>query len=129
MTDQSRTILIIEDDTAQREALLVRLQREGFMVETARNGAHALTLLETCMPDLILLDLNMPVLSGKEFLEQLQVRRTHMPPIIVLTNDERLSEVSELLEHAVTDYLVKADTSMERLVALVRERLSVLCRK
>lgn len=124
MIDQSRTILIIEDDAAQREALFVRLQREGFTVETARNGAHALTLLETCIPDLILLDLNMPVLSGKEFLEQVRKKRTRTPPIIVLTNDERLSEVSEVLEHEVTDYLVKADTSMERLVALVRERLS-----
>lgn len=124
MIDTQRTILIIEDDTAQREALFTRLQREGFAVDTARNGSHALTLLETYTPDLILLDLNMPVLSGKGFLEQVQARRTHLPPIIVLTNDERLSEVSEVLEHAVTDYLVKADTSIERLVALVRERLT-----
>ena len=80
------TVLIVEDDTASREALTDLLQMEGYRASQAENGLDALEQLEaaTSPPDLILLDLDMPVMNGREFLSRLAHLQCITRPIVII---------------------------------------------
>jgi DNA-binding response OmpR family regulator len=83
---REKRILVIEDDDAIRALLFTVLRRRGFKVDVASNGASGLDRLTRCVYSLILLDLMMPVMSGYEFLAELEKRTlSHRPLIIVLT--------------------------------------------
>jgi len=82
-----KLVLVVEDEPTLLEVACFVLESEGFGVETATNGAEALTRLRTSkLPGLVLLDLMMPVMNGREFLDE--VARSPLlrpPPIVVLT--------------------------------------------
>lgn len=77
-------ILVVDDDPDLREFLQIMLTSMGFEVISAANGKEALDVLEGHDPDLILLDMKMPVMNGWEFSRALEARGAH-PPIVVLT--------------------------------------------
>jgi DNA-binding response OmpR family regulator len=77
-------ILVVDDDIDLREFLRVMLTTMGFEVISAANGQEALDVLDGHDPDLILLDMKMPVMNGWEFCRALESRHAH-PPIVVLT--------------------------------------------
>ncbi len=77
-------ILVVDDDPDLREFLRLMLTSLGFEVTSAANGQEALDDMEGHDPDLILLDMKMPVMNGWEFCRALEGRDTH-PPIVVLT--------------------------------------------
>ncbi|MBN9164820.1 MAG: hypothetical protein BGO98_41575 [Myxococcales bacterium 68-20] len=87
------TILTVEDDADLRTLISVVLEEEGYVVITAMNGREALARVQEHMPDLILLDLRMPVMSGVEFVSQYQARYGNGPraPFIVMTAGEHAS--------------------------------------
>jgi CheY-like chemotaxis protein len=74
------TVLVVDDDPSMQSVLTVWLQGEGFTVQTASNGAEALERIRDHVPEVIVLDLRMPVMSGAEFLETW--RRTMQVPSI-----------------------------------------------
>jgi DNA-binding response OmpR family regulator len=76
-------ILIVEDEPAFRRALAMALEDEGYVVDAAPHGAIALELVERNRPDAILLDLNMPVMDGKAFLQAYHVRSQDVPPVVI----------------------------------------------
>ena len=81
-----RSILLVDDDAEIRRILREFLTAEGFLVQTARDGQHALHVLERVQPDLILLDYKMPVMDGKQFLGVM--RRTPQlqnVPVVILS--------------------------------------------
>ena len=81
-----RSILLIDDDADIRRILREFLTGEGFLVHTARDGQHALHVLERVQPDVILLDYKMPVMDGKQFLSVM--RRTPQLqniPVVILS--------------------------------------------
>ena len=79
-------ILVVDDEPELLRALCVRLTAEGFACDTAANGREALDRLKTDLPDLIILDLLMPEVSGYEVCRRLQGDpRTAQIPVIVLT--------------------------------------------
>jgi two-component system response regulator VicR len=82
-----RSIMVIDDDAETRRTLRAFLVRTGFLVYTARDGQHALSMLKRLLPpDLILLDYKMPVMDGKQFLAVM--RRTpalEAIPVIILS--------------------------------------------
>jgi two-component system response regulator RegX3 len=102
MTDR---ILIVEDDDGIRETLKYNLSAAGYSVSEARDGAIGLRLARTSRPDLILLDLMLPGMSGMEFCRAL--RRTSRVPIIMVTAKD--SEVDKIvgLELGADDYVTK----------------------
>ena len=77
-------ILVVDDDPDLREFLRLMITSMGFEVTSAANGQEALDDMEGHDPDLILLDMKMPVMNGWEFCRALEGRDTH-PPIVVLT--------------------------------------------
>jgi two-component system response regulator RegX3 len=102
MTDR---ILIVEDDEGIRETLKYHLVSAGYSVSEARDGAIGLRLARTSRPDLILLDLMLPGMSGMEFCRAL--RRSSRVPIIMVTAKD--SEVDKIvgLELGADDYITK----------------------
>ena len=84
MGTREKRILVVEDDDAIRALLLTILQRRGFKVDTSSNGADAIKRLGDCIYSVILLDMMMPVMSGYEFLADLEKRRTEQHPLVIV---------------------------------------------
>lgn len=123
MTADQPTVLIIEDELAQREVLAYNLEADGFRVLKAENGEEGLLVVEEDMPDIIVLDWMMPNLSGIEVCRRLKSRtETRNIPIIMLS--ARSEEVDKVrgLETGADDYVVKP-YSVNELMARVRTQL------
>ncbi len=118
--DRRTTILVVEDEESFVEALVVGLEREGFRVHVARDGAEALERFELVDPDLVLLDLMLPRISGIDVCRQI---RTHSSvPIIMVT--AKSSEIDTVvgLEVGADDYVTKP-YRLRELVARMRAAL------
>ncbi len=76
MTTPDATVLVVEDEDSFVEALTVGLKREGFRVQVARDGAEALELFDVVKPDLVLLDVMLPKVSGIDVCRELRRRST-----------------------------------------------------
>ena len=112
-----QTILIIDDDAAIGDLEQEVLEREGYGVQRAYSGTEALLLLKNSHPDLILLDLMLPGLSGQEVLPQLRGI-----PVIVVSARAAVQDKVELLLGGAADYLTKPFDTKE-LLARVAVRL------
>jgi len=78
-------VLIVDDDPDLLALMAETLDLEGYEVDSASNGARALDAVERGMPDLILLDMKMPVMDGKEFTRRFRLTHDHEAPIVVVT--------------------------------------------
>jgi two-component system phosphate regulon response regulator PhoB len=117
------TVLLVEDEPAQRELLAYNLEAEGFDVITADNGEDGLILVDENHPDLIVLDWMMPQLSGIEVCRRLKSNsKTRQIPVIMLS--ARAEEVDRVrgLETGADDYVVKPYSVIE-LMARVKAHL------
>ncbi len=117
------TVLLVEDEPAQREVLAYNLEAEGFRVMQAGNGEDALLLIDEEAPDIIILDWMMPNLSGIEVCRRLKIRpETRGIPIIMLS--ARAEEVDRIrgLETGADDYVIKPYSVLE-LMARARVQL------
>jgi len=113
-------ILVVEDETALRETLAYNLTRQGYQVETAGDGQAALDLARKHRPDLIVLDLMLPVLDGFEVLRILR-QETSVPMLILTARDDEIDRVIGL-ELGADDYIVKP-FSMREFLARVKAQL------
>ncbi len=123
MSATQPTVLLVEDEPAQREVLSYNLEAEGFRVVRAENGEEALLLVGEVTPDLILLDWMLPNVSGIEVCRRLKLRpETRGVPIIMLS--ARSEEVDRVrgLETGADDYIIKPYSVIE-LIARVRAAL------
>lgn len=123
MANDHPTVLVVEDEPAQREVLSYNLQAEGFNVEAAADGDTALLMVQEVMPDIIVLDWMLPGTSGIEICRRLKTRaETQGIPVIMLS--ARSEEVDRVrgLETGADDYVVKPYSVME-LMARVRNQL------
>lgn len=117
------TVLVVEDEPAQREVLAYNLEAEGFRVNRSENGDDALLLVDEDKPDIIVLDWMLPGVSGIEICRRLKSRsETRNIPIIILS--ARSEEVDRVrgLETGADDYVVKPYSVVE-LMARVRAQL------
>lgn len=123
MADLQPSVLIVEDEPAQREVLAYNLECEGFRVIKAADGNEALLLIEEEQPDLILLDWMLPGTSGIEICRQIKSRPAfRMTPVIMLS--ARSEEVDKVrgLEIGADDYVSKPYSIVE-LLARVKAQL------
>jgi two-component system response regulator RegX3 len=109
-------ILIVEDDDSMREALAFLLEREGYDIDVAASGTAAITTFDLRRPDLVLLDLMLPGMSGMEVCKALRTRAA--TPIIMLTAKD--SEVDKVvgLEIGADDYVTKPYSTAELLARI-----------
>ncbi len=119
-------ILIVEDETPLRQALYDKLKREGFNPLQAKNGEEGLDMALTERPDLILIDIIMPVMDGMTALKYLRNDEWGKKvPVIVLTNLSDANNVSTALENGAYDFLVKSDWSLADLITLIKKKLGI----
>jgi DNA-binding response OmpR family regulator len=119
-------IAVIEDELPIQQMYRLKLEREGFTVATADDGRSGLALAEAFRPDLILLDLRMPNMSGDEML--LHLRATDWGAaiqVIVLTNISKDEAPQALRLLNVHRYVVKAHHTPAQVVDVVREVLGI----
>ncbi|MEN8252498.1 MAG: response regulator [Patescibacteria group bacterium] len=126
--NEQKTILVVDDEEVQRKPMIEELQDEGYNVLVAVNGQEGLEMAFREEPDLILLDIVMPVMDGMTMLKELRQKNSWSKnvPVILLTN---LSADQEGIIEGVTKdepayYLVKSDFTLEEVVEKVNERLS-----
>lgn len=116
MTDTT-SVLVIEDEPSFIEALEIGLSREGFLVTVARDGAEALDVFDSVDPDLVLLDVMLPKLSGIDVCRELRLR-SNVPIIMVTAKGSEIDTVVGL-EVGADDYVTKP-YRMRELVARMR---------
>jgi two-component system, chemotaxis family, chemotaxis protein CheY len=114
-------ILVVEDEPAVSQALAFLLEHESYAVDTAANGAEALRRLERNPPDLIILDLWMPVMNGWQFLERLRAMGSPLAdvPVIAVSADVRAGDG----DLPVQAFMPKP-MDMDHLLTTVREQLN-----
>ena len=123
MSASKPTILLVEDEPAQRAVLAYNLKSEGFDVIEAEDGEEALVMAQDSLPDLVLLDWMLPHVSGLEVCRRLKSgKATRALPVIMLSaRSEELDKVRGL-ETGADDYMVKP-YSVAELMARVRKEL------
>jgi DNA-binding response OmpR family regulator len=124
-THRPQVILVVDDLPANRHILKVLLSHASYHVLTASNGREALDLVEKERPDLILLDVVMPVMSGTEVLRTLKGREdTRLIPIIMLSVQSEVADRVGGLEEGADDYIGKP-YNHEELLAKIRALLKI----
>lgn len=104
-----KKILIVEDDNFVAEVYSTKLLEMGHVVQVAQNGREGLVSVEKDRPDLILLDILMPVMGGVEMLEELKKKPEWKTiPIILLTNVGEKESIQKVRNLGVQDYLIKS---------------------
>lgn len=119
------TVFIVEDDPFVLRVYQRKLQKEGFNIALATNGKEALERIKSEPPNLILLDLVMPIKDGFELISDLkndpQLKKI---PIVVLTNLGQQKDADRVKSLGVEEYLVKSNTSIPGVVAKIKEVLA-----
>ena len=101
-----KKVLIVDDEQQLALAIKIRLQSKGYQVTTASDGQQALALIEQESPDLVILDVLMPVLDGYSCLREINRRFGRGKiPIMILTARDRMKDLFEL--EGIEDYIIK----------------------
>ena len=125
MVQIKNTILIVDDEPQIRKLLKITLQSEGYKTEECDNGAQAVRLSASVKPDLIVLDLGLPDMDGKEVIEA--VREWSRVPIIVCSVRDGDDEVISALSLGADDYVTKPfnpDILIARIAANLRKAVT-----
>ena len=119
------SVEIAEDDPDMRQALKIAVERAGYKVIVATDGQQAYELAEKVQPNIILLDLLLPKMSGKEVLTRLrQSEWGKVIPVIVLTNLDSVNDINEVLAAGPSSYYnIKANTSIDKIVEEIAKLL------
>ena len=118
MSEPRNTVLVVEDEESFVEALEVGLKREGFRVQVARDGAQALDVFDAARPDLVLLDVMLPRMSGIDVCREMRARNPRVPIIMVTAKGSEIDTVVGL-EVGADDYVTKP-YRLRELVARMR---------
>ena len=103
MDDSEVRVLVVDDVSDAAEALASALQADGYTVLTARDGADALSIIDSFLPHCVLLDIDMPTMDGQELASRLRLRFGDTVVLIAVTGwgraDDRFSKAFELFDH------------------------------
>ncbi len=123
----NKKVLIVEDEAPLRNAVSDILSFEGFTVFQGKNGQEGLDLAIQEHPDLILLDLMMPIMDGLTMLEKLRQDQEYgkNAAVILLTNINDPEKVAQATEAGSYDFLVKSDWNIEDVVKKIKLRLGI----
>lgn len=117
-------ILVVEDDKDLNAAYKIILEKSGYEVKSAFDGKAALEVLKDYKPDLILLDLLMPIMGGLEFLQNYELTDKHPDvKVLIFTNMENSPEVTEAYKLGAHRCIIKSWTAPQNLARIISEAL------
>ena len=117
-------VAIIEDDQSISQMYRIKFEAEGYEVETAENGKLGLALVGDMRPDIVLLDLMMPEMTGDEMLEKLRATDWGKDmKVVILTNMGEQELPARVKELGVSAVILKADMTPRQVAKLVQEQL------
>lgn len=118
-----KKVLIVEDETLLANALETKFKNEGYTVLRAGNGQAGLDMVVSQKPDIVLLDLMMPVMDGKIMLKRLrEIPEFKFLPVIVLTNAGDIDSIRETRSYYnASDFLIKSNVTPEDILTKVRD--------
>ena len=124
MTADLKKVLIVEDDFLLLEILSKKFIKSGFDVNIAINGEECMKVLKSRKPDIIILDIVMPVMDGFEGLQQMRsLAELSSIPVIVLSNLGREEDVQKAKSMGAKDFLVKSNFTTQEIVDKVSNML------
>lgn len=104
----AKTCLVVDDSRVVRKVARRILEGQGFAVREAEDGQVALESCRTCLPDSVLLDWNMPVMNGIEFLKALRREfGPDRPPVMFCTTENDISFIEQAIEHGAQEFIMK----------------------
>ena len=119
-----RPVLVIDDDVLLRESLSQAFKQFNIPLEEAVDGQDGLAKTKQLQPSVIILDENMPNMTGQEFIEQLRQEDWGKEvPVVVLTIKSNIEDMNKKMMFGVSDYLDKATVSTDQVVATVKKYL------
>ncbi len=119
-------IAIIEDDQAISQMYRMKFEANGFEVQLAHNGRAGVALVEDFRPDIILLDMQMPEMTGDEALAEIRKQPTGKTiPVIILTNLGKEEAPKDIDKLTISSYIVKADLTPSQVVERVKKTLGI----
>lgn len=126
MENKKSTVLIVEDESDLRQLLRTKIESEEFNVLEAENGKVGLETALAQHPDVILLDIVMPIMDGLSMLKDLRQNDWGKSvPVIILSNLSEVEKISAGMEENVYDYLVKSDWEPDDVIDLIRKKLGI----
>lgn len=124
-SESSKKVLIIDDDEALVTALNERLTDAGYGVSRASDGQEGLDTALKTHPDLIILDVAMPVMNGWDALTALRADGWGRDArVVMLTNSDDMENVSHAIDQGTTEYLIKGSWTLDDIVAKVSQMIS-----
>jgi DNA-binding response OmpR family regulator len=119
-------IAIVEDDPVISQMYRMKFEAEGFDVQLADNGKRGVLMAESFRPDIILLDLQMPEMTGEEALKEIRAEEWGKTvPVIILTNLGAEEAPKTLSSLGIHSYIVKADLTPRQVVDRVKAALNI----
>lgn len=125
MNQKKNTVLIVDDEPQIRKLLKITLESEGFKSEECENGAQAIRLSASLKPELVILDLGLPDMDGKDVIDG--IREWSQVPIIVCSVRDADKEIVEALSRGADDYVTKPfnpDILLARIEANLRKKVT-----
>lgn len=121
-----KKILVVEDESAEIQALVFKFMSAGFDVIEAKNGEEGLWIALKERPDLIILDILMPRMDGMAMLHRLRKSKWgNDVPVVILSNLSDPEKVADALEKGVNYFLVKANSTLEDVLKAVNENIAI----
>lgn len=121
-----KTILVVEDDKYLRDALVEKLKKEGFEVSEAIDGESGLAITVEKKPDLVVLDIILPLMNGFDYLAAKgKNREIEKIPVIILSNLGQREDVERGMKLGAKDYMVKVHFTPNDLIVKVKKILEI----
>lgn len=120
----TKKVLVVEDEPSLSKVLVQTLKDSGYSTLVATDGQKALTAVQNEHPDIVLLDVVMPVMNGFDFLQHLRVKLDNKVPVIILSNLEMHEDRETGKNLGAQDYIVKSNVSLRALVDKVHKTLN-----
>ena len=116
-------VLIAEDAGFLSDLYKINLESQGMTVSVVKDGKELVKRLKKAMPDIVLLDLLMPLMDGFAVLEWMQERKGPRIPVIVLTNLSQKMSQKRCKDLGAVDFIVKSDVEVDDILAVIRKHV------